>query len=635
MQKLALFSAALALVLAALLSYLAAGLITDYFERRTVAEMRAGLDAEGFDWVSLRADGLRLHVSGPAPSESARFNALALLKQNVRADWLEDDITVVDPNDLKPPQFSLELLRRGEAISLIGLIPEATGRAEVLATVSAIEGAGVTDMLDTADHPVPEGWQAALAFALDSLAKLPASKISVVPGRVTITAITGSPEEKRRTEQALQEARPEGLELVLHIRAPRPVIAPFSLRMIIDGNGARFDSCSADSEAARARILSAARRAGLKGEVICTIGLGTPTPRWGEAAELAIGALAELGGGSLTFSDADITLIAREGTEQIDFDRIVYNFEQALPDVFSVQAVLPPKPVLEGEGAAAETPQFLATLSPEGLVQMRGRMRDERSRTSAANFARAAFGGDNVHDTTRIEPTLPEGWSVRVLAGLQALEMLHHGILTVEPDRLELRGVSNRPDTATRITQLLSEALGETARFSIDITYEEVLDKQAQLPSPQECVDSINAILAEQQITFAPSSSKIDEGAMKVVERIAKVMRNCQGVKMEIGGHTDSQGRESMNLTLSQARAEAVLDALLSLEVLTTNLSARGYGESQPIADNKTEEGRRANRRIAFRLIEGPDEEPEKTGDTADAADDPEHKDTPPKQGEE
>ena len=85
---------------------------------------------------------------------------------------------------------------------------------------------------------------------------------------------------------------------------------------------------------------------------------------------------------------------------------------------------------------------------------------------------------------------------------------------------------------------------------------------------------------------------------------------------MEIGGHTDSQGREAMNLTLSQARAEAVLDTLLSLEVLTTNLTAKGYGESAPIADNGTEEGRQANRRIEFTLMGQPETAATEDADT-------------------
>ena len=58
-----------------------------------------------------------------------------------------------------------------------------------------------------------------------------------------------------------------------------------------------------------------------------------------------------------------------------------------------------------------------------------------------------------------------------------------------------------------------------------------------------------------------------------------------------------------MNQQLSQARADAVLNAIMARRVLTSNLTAKGYGETQPIADNGTEAGREANRRIEFRLV--------------------------------
>ena len=73
-------------------------------------------------------------------------------------------------------------------------------------------------------------------------------------------------------------------------------------------------------------------------------------------------------------------------------------------------------------------------------------------------------------------------------------------------------------------------------------------------------------------------------------------------LSLEIAGHTDSQGREEMNLQLSQSRATAVLIELQRRKVLTSNYVAKGYGEVQPIAGNDTEEGREINRRIEFKL---------------------------------
>ena len=74
-------------------------------------------------------------------------------------------------------------------------------------------------------------------------------------------------------------------------------------------------------------------------------------------------------------------------------------------------------------------------------------------------------------------------------------------------------------------------------------------------------------------------------------------------VYFEIEGHTDSQGREELNRSISQKRAEAVLFALLNERIVTTNLRAKGYGPDRPIADNKTAVGRAANRRIEFSLL--------------------------------
>ena len=72
---------------------------------------------------------------------------------------------------------------------------------------------------------------------------------------------------------------------------------------------------------------------------------------------------------------------------------------------------------------------------------------------------------------------------------------------------------------------------------------------------------------------------------------------------MEIGGHTDSVGSDGGNQRLSQARASAVLAALRAEDLALPAVTAHGYGEADPVADNATAEGRAKNRRIAFNLV--------------------------------
>jgi OOP family OmpA-OmpF porin len=166
---------------------------------------------------------------------------------------------------------------------------------------------------------------------------------------------------------------------------------------------------------------------------------------------------------------------------------------------------------------------------------------------------------------------------------------------------------------------MLSEDLGPGADFQMDVRYVETLDPIASQPTDEECVARVRAIQDDTKITFDPGSTEINEAAGAVLDQIAEVLPSCLHVRMEIGGHTDAQGGETMNLNLSQARADAVLNGLLARGILTSNLSAQGYGESQPIADNETEAGREENRRIEFRLLSAA----EVTGIAATADDQP------------
>jgi len=97
---------------------------------------------------------------------------------------------------------------------------------------------------------------------------------------------------------------------------------------------------------------------------------------------------------------------------------------------------------------------------------------------------------------------------------------------------------------------------------------------------------------------------KSDE--LAIVSRLADAMATCladTNLLAVVSGHTDSQGAEDANLQLSDARARAVVAQLTSNGLPESRLMWRGFGESQPIADNTTAEGRAANRRTEIRWI--------------------------------
>jgi OOP family OmpA-OmpF porin len=187
------------------------------------------------------------------------------------------------------------------------------------------------------------------------------------------------------------------------------------------------------------------------------------------------------------------------------------------------------------------------------------------------------------------------------MAGLQALAELDGGSLIAQADMVTIKGVTGSTAVKARISQILSDKLGQGQAFRVDVTYDKALDPIASLPTPQECIDNVAKVLATKKIIFPPSSSDIDADADKVMDALAKALKGCAAVKIEIGGHTDGQGSEGGNLSLSQARADAVLLALRMRQVDVSGFTAKGYGESQPLGENETEAGREANRRIEFK----------------------------------
>lgn len=571
-------------------------------ERRSTEDILTSLEADGIVWVDVTANGLQVFLDGTAPDEASRFRAQTRASAIVDADRVINRLEVAAVDASVAPRFSLDMLRNGDGIQLIGLIPgpqgdEAFAVAEAIADIAG--SAEVVNMVEMADLEAPETWAAALAYGLRALETLPRSKVTVLADRVEVEAVGETREERAEFIARLQQNQPAGVEIVLDISAPRPVITPFTLRFVRDATGARFETCTADTAEARDQIVAAGRAAGTTGNVPCTIGLGVPSPSWGDAVATSLAALTELGGGSVTLSDADVTLIAAQGTPQELFDTVVGELAADLPEVFSLQAVLPAPETLESTGPA----RFTATLDPDDGVRLRGRLPGGAIGASVQAFATATFGADRTDIATREVADLPQGWSVRVMAGLTALSQLEDGTLTVEPDTLRLSGRTGDSEMVSELTRQISEDLGPGANFQMDVRYDEALDPIASQPTPEQCEARIREIQDETKITFDPGSTEINQAAGEVLDQIAEVLPDCLHVRMEIGGHTDSQGGEGMNLNLSQARADAVLNGLLARGVLVTNLTAQGYGESQPIADNDSEEGREQNRRIAFRLL--------------------------------
>ncbi|MEO1938188.1 MAG: OmpA family protein [Sulfurimonas sp.] len=133
-----------------------------------------------------------------------------------------------------------------------------------------------------------------------------------------------------------------------------------------------------------------------------------------------------------------------------------------------------------------------------------------------------------------------------------------------------------------------------TTLFGNNINVEDLPD--AKIVSTTEC-HGINL-----QVNFKTDSAVIEPKSYAKIQEFADFMKNHPEAKAEIAGYTDSQGSAEYNQKLSQRRAKAVYEQLIKDGVSADRLTYVGYGEADPVATNKTPQGRRANRRIEARL---------------------------------
>lgn len=105
-------------------------------------------------------------------------------------------------------------------------------------------------------------------------------------------------------------------------------------------------------------------------------------------------------------------------------------------------------------------------------------------------------------------------------------------------------------------------------------------------------------------VNFESNSDRLLPGAERILDEVAASLGKYPSIRVEVGGHTDSDGAEAYNESLSERRASTVRDYLEGRGIDRRRMTVRGYGESQPVADNATVQGKAQNRRVVLRILE-------------------------------
>ncbi len=191
---------------------------------------------------------------------------------------------------------------------------------------------------------------------------------------------------------------------------------------------------------------------------------------------------------------------------------------------------------------------------------------------------------------------------------LPHLHKINAADISFEGQIITLKGKVASELVKNQISHELQNTLGNDAKIVYSLIVEDNSTQQSnnivnQQPlNANQCQQDLSNLLKQSKVQFNSGSAEILAGSFDLLNHLAQTTKACQGVAIEIIGHTDKSGNEINNIKLSKARALAVANYLFKQGVKADKLTGIGVGSSQPIATNETKQGRMQNRRIEFKV---------------------------------
>lgn len=345
-------------------------------------------------------------------------------------------------------------------------------------------------------------------------------------------------------------------------------------------------SGSAPLPSMKSRLTEAARKEVGGVEVADQMGLarGAP-PRFEAAAMLLLDQIGKLKDGKITISDTKVNLagMARELGGREAIAAALKN----LPEGFSIAA----------NDIKAPPYIFQAYKDPvAATVTLTGYVPDNNVHAALATSASRKFFNEKIVDNLKASIGAPSSFNTVVLAALGALSRLSTGTLVVSDREVKLSGDALYEGAANDIRAGLGKDFPKAWQYKPEITV-----KPAAGPvDGTVCQQLFSDLLGKGKIRFAAKRADIDPDSAGILDHLIETALRCPTTNIEVAGHTDADGEDGFNQTLSEKRAQAVIDYLVKAGLPANRFTAVGYGSTQPVAGNETDDGKAQNRRIEF-----------------------------------
>jgi len=411
--------------------------------------------------------------------------------------------------------------------------------------------------------------------------------------------------DKVLANQNSSEANPAMVEQT----DPLPILS--SLELVVNERKALVSGVLPnDAAAQRVKSAVAARYGSGNVEDQISIVPEAQAPSWLDGAESVIGNIDKIEDPSFKIAKDKVTIagmVSSEtlGAQQLSAAKRYLGNDLEVSATFAVMSPASERPApTQTPRPTKKRPASLRIEDSNGGVRLTGTLNSFEDARDVRQGLANQFGNTSFDDKIIVDDSVTAAnWISEALEVAEAVTGVSNFSVSINSGQMLLGGDVTNRETGRELTDTAAAITGNKLRVvnNYSVNQAELVIESREDELARELAQKLFA-LDTAEIIFEPGSAVLQENALDVLDKIASVISNYTEQVVEISGHTDASGDSVSNMELSKKRAVSVRDYLISKGLPSKQLRPIGYGEENPVADNSTEAGRTANRRIEFNL---------------------------------